>query len=112
MEQHPEIKGAPILSAAVTSIVVEVFRDELSHGVREYKDGTDEFYKAASDIALKQAMAAVREGTATWTDFMFMQAAECASKTDPAELRVTLTSLGGTIVQWIESLDARFAKGV
>lgn len=105
MKNHPETVNAPIISTAVTSILVDLFKDELERGKREYRDGTGQGYEKTASRALVHLKAQAARGRMTFTDLLLAQTFEVASKTDPSDLRRLLTSLGATVVQWMEHLD-------
>lgn len=107
MPENPETKGEALISPAVQSILVDQFSDELRFGKSEYPDGTNEAYVREKEMTMESLLANIATGQASWTDFILMHAFEVASETDPARLRLVLTSLGATVVQWIESLDSR-----
>lgn len=106
--EHPEIRGAGLISPAVQSILIDQFRDELRFGSPEYTDGTHPAFQGEKESTMKDLLAKVKTGDATFVDFLLMHAFEVAAETDPARLRMVLTSLGATVVQWIESLDSRY----
>lgn len=112
MEQHPETRNEPIISAAIESILVDNFRDVLRFGQPDRPNGTHDVFTAVKERHLGFAIDASKEGTLTWTHLLLAQAYEAASKTDDAALRVALTSLGGTVIQWIEALDRLHGAGV
>lgn len=104
-EIHPEEMGEPIISPAVQDILVDNLMDVLRFGTPERPNGTHTVFEAPAERHLGFAKSASTTGELTWTHLLLAQAFEVASKTDPAQLRHVLTSLGGTVVQWIESLD-------
>lgn len=108
MTEHPEARGADLISPAVQSILISQFRDQLEHGNREHTDGTAAGYDRPRAARLAYLKAEAAEGRMTWTDLFLAQAFEIASSVDPSDLRVVLTGTGATIVQWIESLDRRY----
>lgn len=108
MTPYPEELGAPIVGPAIESILADQFRDELAHGTPDHQDGTHPGWMRISNDWLAKSKAASQAGEMTFTHLLFAQTFEVASKTEANELRRALASLGGTIVQWIESLDRRF----
>lgn len=107
---YPEEKGSPLLSAAVQSILIDQFKDELEFGKpSEREPGTDPAFQACYDIAHDEAIEAAREQRLTWTHLLIAQVYESVIQEDPAEFRIALTSLGATVVQAIESLDTCYA---
>jgi len=103
LTEHPEIRGADLISPAVRDILCEQFCDELRR-TPDYADGTSENYLPAASAAMAHVQ---QKGKLTFADLLIMQAYECASKEDPKEFRRALASLGGTVIQAMESLDRR-----
>lgn len=103
MEGHPEEPGAPLIGEAVTAILCDQFGDELRFGTPDHPNGTNAAWMKHSQRWLE-----LTKRELTFTNLLMCQATECAAKTDPTELRRALASLGGTVVQWIESLDRHF----
>jgi len=108
MNKHPETLNAPIISAAVQSILVDMFKDELERGKREYRDGTSHLYEKTAKQSLAHLKGRAAQGCMTFTDLLLAQAFEVATKTGPGDLRIALTHLGATTVQWIEFLDRTY----
>jgi len=106
--EHPETRGEALISPAIQSILIDQFRDQLRFGSEDYPDGTHLAFEPEKDATYAACVESIKAGTVSFTDFLLMQTFEVAAETDPGRLRMTLTSLGATVVQWIESLDSRY----
>lgn len=105
MNTHPEVRGEPIISHAVQSILIDQMRDELKYGVQDYPNGTSEKLEAQVKVFSDLAVAAARTNSLGWSHLILVQAYDALSQTEPGHLRESLTHLGRTVVQWIEHLD-------
>ncbi len=109
MDLHQDdAPNKPIISPAVEGILIEVFKDELNFPGQEWDLRTSASYAHEASRYEYELMQAIQERQAGYAHLLVAQAFDVASSPDPAQLRVALTLMGATVLQWIEALDAKY----